>query len=59
MASSSYTVVGTRVVAGVEPGGTVTEKAITEAGGNVDHLVEAGHIAPKGAKTKSADGGEE
>ena len=59
MAAKSYTVVGRRVVAGVEPGGTVTEKAITERGGDVEHLVATGHIAPKGASSKSADGGEE
>lgn len=44
----TFKVVGSRRVAGVEPGGELTEDQIAAAGGSVSHLIASGHIAPVG-----------
>ena len=41
--SNTYKVAGTRTVAGVEPGGTVTDGDLE--GCNIDALISAGHLA--------------
>mgnify|MGYP003148259836 FL=1 len=51
---SKYKVVGNHKVAGVEPGGSLTEKDLEDYA--VDALVEGGHLAdttgPKSTKTE-------
>ncbi len=58
MMETKYRVIGSRAVAGVEPGGIVT--AFPE-GTNIEALVLGGHITPlkerKGKEVKEADGG--
>lgn len=48
----TFTIVGSRSVAGVEPGGELTEEQIEAAGGSVSHLIASGHIAPTGVASE-------
>lgn len=50
---SSYKIVGPHPVCGHEPGDVVKSDDLT--GANVDHLIEAGHIAPVTTKAPKAD----
>jgi len=59
VADPVFTVVGSRVVCGVEPGGTLTEAQVLEAGGDVAHLIGAGHLSESKPTKKPAAGGEE
>lgn len=49
---TSYKIIGPLPVAGHEPGETVTTDDLT--GCDVDHLIEAGHIATSKTPTKAA-----
>lgn len=44
----NYKIVGTRMVAGVKPGGELSAQQIEAAGASVSHLIASGHIAPVG-----------
>lgn len=51
---ATYKIVGPLRVADHEPGSTLTDEDLT--GLNVDHLIEAGHIAPsKAAKATNQE----
>jgi len=50
---TTYKIVGTCTVAGVEPGGTVTDDDLE--GCNIDALISGGHLAAP-PKTKEKEG---
>ena len=50
---TTYKVAGTRTVAGVEPGGTVTDGDLE--GCNIDALISGGHLAAP-STTKAKEG---
>lgn len=50
----NYKIVGTRMVAGVKPGGELSEQQIEAAGASVSHLIASGHIAPVVKASKKA-----
>lgn len=50
---TSFTVCGNREVAGVKPGGTVTDKDLGVA--DVEALIRAGHIAMRVTSKKAAE----
>ena len=50
---ATYKIVGSCIVCGHEPGSVVKSDDLT--GANVDHLLEAGHIAPVSTKAAPAD----
>lgn len=50
----TFTIVGSRSVAGVEPGGELTAEQIEAAGGSVSHLIASGHIAPAAQSSAGA-----
>ena len=51
---TTYKIVGPRPVAGVAPGGTVTDDDLE--GSNIEALIEAGHLAsPNKSKAKDQE----
>lgn len=48
--SQQFKNIGSAKVAGVEPGGTISEDELVEHGVNVDALIEGGHLSGRNNK---------